>query len=381
MELVFISNFLNHHQKLFADTLCNTDGIEFTFIETIPMYDWLKRGGYTDYSNESYVLRSWESKKSKQRAYKLAKSADVLIFAGPESLSYAIMRAKCTDKLTFDVSERWLKKGFFNIFSPRLLRYLWYYNRYFRHKQFYKLCSSAFASGDQYKLGTYRNRCFKWGYFTKVDDLIVQDRCDRKTGDNIIRIMWCARFLNWKHPELPVKLAYRLKQKGYSFIIDMFGSGKELDSIKSLITRMAVEDVVSLCGNRPNDEILSEMREHDIFLFTSDKNEGWGAVLNEAMSNGCAVVGSDEIGSVPFLIEDGVNGCVFESRDLDSLEDKVIYLIEHPKKRVEMAQNAYHTLRNVWSPQNAAKQLLNLINAIQSGDESMIPEDGPCSRA
>ena len=53
----------------------------------------------------------------------------------------------------------------------------------------------------------------------------------------------------------------------------------------------------------PNAKILQEMRKHEIFLFTSDRNEGWGAVSNESMSNGCMLVGSDGIGSIPFLVK------------------------------------------------------------------------------
>ena len=380
MEIVFISNFINHHQVPIADELFRLLNGRFYFVETMPMNDWLKKGGYAECSKEPYVIRTWQNNANLSRAIELVKNADVVLFGGPEALPYAVLRAKNGDRLSFDVSERLLKKGWLNVLSPRLLRYLWYYMTLFRHKHFYKLCASAFAAGDQYKLGTYRNRCYKWGYFTKVDQL-KSDDTEPSVGEYIPRIMCCARFLNWKHPELPVKLAARLKHKGYRFVIDMFGSGEEMDATKALVKKLNVEDVVNLCGNRPNDEILQEMREHNIFLFTSDKNEGWGAVLNEAMSSGCAVVGSDEIGSVPFLIEDGVNGCVFKSCNLDSLEEKVVYLIDHPEVRVKMAQNANQIMRTVWSPKNAAKQLLNLINAIQSGDKSLIPESGPCSRA
>lgn len=47
-------------------------------------------------------------------------------------------------------------------------------------------------------------------------------------------------------------------------------------------------------------EVRSYMEKADIYLFTSDFNEGWGAVLNESMNSGCAVVASHAIGSVPF---------------------------------------------------------------------------------
>lgn len=379
MKVLFISNFINHHQAPIADEMYQLLNGDFHFVETMPMPNHMSNIGYADLSSKEYVIKAWESPSNLTYAKNLVVNSDVVLFAGGENLSYASIRAKSgDDKLTFDVSERWLKKGWINLLSPRLLKSLWYYYTLFDKKRFYKLCASAFAAGDHYKLHTYKDKCYKWGYFTKVDDLF--DNTYPSQGDRV-HILWCARFLNWKHPELPVKLAARLKQRKYEFVIDMYGTGKELEITKNLAKKLGVEDVVNFCGNRPNDEILKEMRKYDIFLFTSDRNEGWGAVLNEAMSNGCAVVGSDEIGSVPFLIEDGVNGLIFKSRNLDSLEEKVIYLIDHPEERTKMAQNAYDTMRDVWSPENAAKQLLNLIKAIQSGDESLIPKSGPCSKA
>lgn len=379
MKVLFISNFINHHQAPIADEMYQLLNGDFHFVETMPMPNHMSNIGYADLSSKEYVIKAWENPSNLTYVKNLVVNSDVVLFAGGENLSYASIRAKSgDDKLTFDVSERWLKKGWINLLSPRLLKSLWYYYTLFDKKRFYKLCASAFAAGDHYKLHIYKDKCYKWGYFTKVDDLF--DNTYPSQGDRV-HILWCARFLNWKHPELPVKLAARLKQRKYEFVIDMYGTGKELEITKNLAKKLGVEDVVNFCGNRPNDEILKEMRRHDIFLFTSDKNEGWGAVLNEAMSNGCAVVGSDEIGSVPFLIEDGVNGLIFKSRNLESLEEKVIYLIDHPEERTKMAQNAYDTMRDVWSPENAAKQLLNLIKAIQSGDESLIPKSGPCSKA
>lgn len=168
MIIVYVSNFLNHHQKLVADILYSTEGIDYTFVETIPMYNWLKEGGYTDYSREPYVLKAWENIENKQKTIDLVLAADVAIFSCPESLPYQVIRAK-TGKLTFDVSERWLKRGWLNLASPRLLKYLWFYFTVFKHKRVYKLCSSAFACDDHYKLHSFKNRCYKWGYFTKVD--------------------------------------------------------------------------------------------------------------------------------------------------------------------------------------------------------------------
>ena len=176
-------------------------------------------------------------------------------------------------------------------------------------------------------------------------------------------------------------LAKRLKDKGYNFHIDMYGSGEELNATMQLAQNLAVDDKVSFCGNLPNEEILNQMRQHEIFLFTSDRNEGWGAVLNESMSNGCAVVASNLIGSVPFLIQDGNNGLIFKSENIDSLEKNVMYLLDNPSRRVELAKNAILTMRSVWSPKNASKSFFELVEALTTKNSALIPKNGPCSKA
>ncbi len=47
-----------------------------------------------------------------------------------------------------------------------------------------------------------------------------------------------------------------------------------------------------MLGAMSPDKVRAYMERADVFLFTSDFNEGWGAVLNESMNSGCAVVAS-----------------------------------------------------------------------------------------
>lgn len=382
MTIVYFSNFINHHQANVSDELYRLTGGNFTFVELCPIYDWLLKGGYSDLSSRPYVLQAWKSDENYDKSLKLLYQADVALFGGPEALKLEVLRAK-TGKLTFDVGERWLKRGVINMASPRFIRFFWHYYTTFAHQNVYKLCSSAFACGDHYRLHSFKGRCYKWGYFTKVEDfpLEASNKLDVSSEEITPHIMWCSRFLRWKHPELPVILAKRLKDSGYNFRLDMFGSGEELESTEKLAKKLMVEDMVSFCGNMPNNEILEQMRKHEIFLFTSDKNEGWGAVLNESMANGCAVVAGNLIGSVPFLIEDGVNGCIFKSENIDDLTKKVIFLLDNPAKRIEIARNAIKTMRTVWSPANAARQFLSLAAALLTGDMKNVPVSGPCSKA
>lgn len=192
--------------------------------------------------------------------------------------------------------------------------------------------------------------------------------------------MWCARFIGWKHPELVIKLAAKLKKEGYHFIIDMYGTGPELEKVKVLANKQNVNDEINFQGNLPNDQILQAMGRHHIFLFTSDQNEGWGAVMNEAMSCGCAVVASNKIGATPFLIRHNHNGLVFRSGHVNSLFIEVKKLFEDNTLRCRLGQAALETMQGLWNPKIASERLISLCDALLEGNFAP-QKEGPCSVA
>jgi glycosyltransferase involved in cell wall biosynthesis len=123
------------------------------------------------------------------------------------------------------------------------------------------------------------------------------------------------------------------------------------------------------------------MERASVFVFTSNRMEGWGAVVNEAMSGACAVVASHAVGSVPFLISDGVNGVVYESGKVVSLTESVAALLDAPDKAETLGRSAHDTLVGEWNAESAAARLLTLAEHLLRGDESFAFDDGPCSRA
>lgn len=384
MKLAFFTNYLNHHQVMLADELYKQLDNEFAFVASVPVDSSLLKGGQDYSTKRDYCVKAYASEQEREYAMLLAREAEVCVF-GADAMTYEIERAKNGKGLSFEICERWLKKGWLNLASPRLLKWLLNYHRYFRKAGFYRLCASAYCKDDDTKLMAYKGHTYKWGYFTSVGSYDDDNSFSAKT----VRLMWCARFLTWKHPEMAVELASLLKKDGYRFHIDIYG-GEGLNaahekvysrkSLEQLVDRLDVKDCVTFQGQKPNAEILQAMREHDIFLFTSDKTEGWGAVANEAMANGCCLVGSDAIGAVPYLVKDGVNGLQFKSCNVQDLYKKLRFLMDNPDKRMEMARKGQTDLRDVWSPRKAAEALLTLIEDLKNGKDTSIME-GPCSKA
>ena len=382
MKIVFYSNYLNHHQVLIADELYRLLGDDYRFVATLHRNEKELKGGL-DYSSRPYCILAGESDSAHAEALSLAQEAEVCVF-GACSQEYAVARARQKNcGLSFEMGERWLKRGLVNILSPHLLRWRLNYMLFFHRRPFYKLCASAFAAADDRKLFTYRGRHYKWGYFTAVDGAYkveASEYADSVLDCKLHRLMWCSRFLDWKHPELAIRLAVNLKSKGYCFKLDMYGSGEMEVSTKQLAHELQVEDVVQFHGALPNAEILQAMRQHDIFLFTSGRYEGWGAVANEAMASGCALVASDAIGCTPYLVKEGLNGFSFASESVEALTERVEWLLNHPEQMRLMQDEASRTMREVWSPAKAASALLQLIEDLQHGRKCSIL-DGPCSMA
>lgn len=378
MVIAFISNFINHHQVLVADCLYQLTGGNYHFIETCEMPVRFKKSGYDDFSNRPYIVKAYKDEIIKAKAKKICQEADVLIsVAGNSCLEYEIIRAK-TGKLLIEYSERWLKKGLRNLLSPRFLKWMWAYHKILKNSPCYKLCSGAYVANDMYLVNAFKNKCFKWGYFTKVNDLDIDEVVARKSNDKI-SVLWVGRFISWKHPEYMLHLAEAMQELCLNVEINMVGGGELKDLIQGQINKRKLSNIY-LLGNMRNEEVLHLLRDHHIFCLTSDRNEGWGAVLNEAMSNGCAVVASDQIGSVPFLIQDERNGSIYQNNNITQFIEKVIKLVEDKYVREKISKNAYYTMMNLWSPSVAANNLLTLIDCLINDNELSIKE-GPCSPA
>ena len=387
MKITYVSNFMNHHQLPFSMAMLRQKNIEYTFISLEPIPDERVNMGYEDMNHKySFVLCAYDSDKAMKQAEQLIDEADVAIYGScPDRM---ISRRTKKGKICFKFSERYFKEGTGILRLPHNLASAWKHIKPFEKKPLYFGCSSAYTSSDLNRYANFKNRTFKWGYFPEVKKYNIETLLSEKAMYEIegnrsaVSILWVGRFIKWKHPEVAIELAEDLKKKGYLFKITMIGNGELEEKIRTMIAEKNVSDYVELTGAMASEKVRTYMEKADIFLFTSDFNEGWGAVLNEAMNSGCAVVASHAIGSVPFLLRDGKNGLIYKNGDQKHFEKKVCQLLDNLELRKNMGKEAYKTIVNLWNAEIAAKRFVKLIKELKNGNSGEnIFEDGPCSKA
>ncbi len=363
-KLVFVSNYLNHHQIPFCNEMYRLLEGDFVFLQTEPMEQERVQMGWQEIKNCPYLKLYYEDARDCQR---LIDDAEVVMFGGTDEECYVEKRLQM-GKAIVRCSERLYKTGQWKAVSPRGLVKKYHDHTRYRNATVYLLCAGGYVPSDFHIIKAYPQKMFCWGYFPETKHYNVDNLLKQKgymSGEQKIPyLLWAGRFIDWKHPKLALQTAKYLKEKGYKFHLDMVGGGALEEELKMLLQEWKLEDCVTMVGFLTPAEVRERMERADIHLFTSDRQEGWGAVANEAMNSCCAVVANHMIGAVPYLIRQGYNGYAYQDGKEEMLFEMVERLIQDNHFRKEMGRHAYETITRVWNAENAAKNLLELIEKV-----------------
>ncbi len=373
MKIVFLSNYLNHHQKPTCDAFAANPDVEFTFVATTPVPENRIKLGYKASFGDLPYYKEAITAKEQAEIEPLCFDADVVII-GSAPLSLVARRLKAK-KLTFSYNERWFKNGFWR--HPGDIFRMWKDYARYNNKNFYQLCASAYTAHDSNRVFAFPKRKLRWGYFPAVKQYDDVNKLIK--SKHSASLLWCGRLIDWKHPEAALEVARRLKENGYSFDLNIIGTGELEESIRADIRKYRLEDRVHLLGAMSPEEVRKHMESSVVFLFTSDYGEGWGAVLNESMNSACVPIVSRAVGAAPYLVKDGENGYLYDFGDNDRLYDHVRQLLDEPQRAHRMGEAAYRTMTETWNADTAAARLYQFAKAILEGGQPPMFDVGPIS--
>ena len=374
MTFVFLTNYVTHHQLPFYRELREVLGEDLHLIVSDKMEEERVNMGWSINTEEIPGYLYLED--DVEKAERLIRESDVVLCGGADD--YFLRERLDKRKFTLRYYERLFKDGYWHAFTPK--SFTKNRNRHVRFKNdpVYLLCAGAYVAHDFNLIGAYPGKKYKWGYFPEFIEY-SEDEMKRKSGSEI-RVLWTGRMIDWKHPEHAVVAAAKCIEQGFDIKLTMIGEGDQSENIDRMIKEYGLEGTVIRRPFIAPSEVREEMRRSDVYLCTSDCKEGWGAVVNEAMNAGCAVVGSSGAGSVPFLLKHEVNGMVYPSEEKGILANALYALCEDPTLRKRFGREAYRTIASEWNPKEACRRLLAFCEAVLAGKE-YAEESGPMSKA
>lgn len=122
----------------------------------------------------------------------------------------------------------------------------------------------------------------------------------RDTRERIVLATMGATNIAYKNQALVIKALSRLGRDRHRFLYRVIGQGDPA-RLRTLARRLGVEDCVDFVGAVRHAEVPTWLDSTDIYIQPS-RTEGLPRALIEAMSRGCAGLGSAGVGGIPELL-------------------------------------------------------------------------------
>jgi glycosyltransferase involved in cell wall biosynthesis len=184
-----------------------------------------------------------------------------------------------------------------------------------------------------------------------------------------VRYVFVGRLDRGKNSALLLEAFLRTDFRECQLII--VGDGPERARLEKKVGKSEFGRNVSFRGILPNTEVRRILDCADCLVLPS-RYDGWGAVVNEALLAGARAVVSDGCGAAD-VIDEGKNGFVFQSGDVESLVSAMTQIRDEgpldPASKEELRRSAA-----VIGPEAVVEYFLDVVKFLQSGKEGIRPK-------
>lgn len=302
MKFCLYTNFISPHQMPLVKSVVARLGegsVRYFHTDRLPestktqgwveeSHDWIKQGRYGDSTIDAEL-----------------ENCDILL-SGVRDLNLFQRRAKAGKK-TFYMSERWFKPirglpGNVRMFFPHYRRMAHGFVTWLNSDPLSRyLAIGPWAKKDMLSLGVDSKKIVPWGYFVEPSSC-PQSNNRAAEQANCTRLLWVGRFLKLKRVQDIIRAVDTCCRAGQNITLDVYGLGPEEVNLKKLVSRFGREKEIRIFPPVSIEKVRELMREHDVYVLSSNGYEGWGAVVSEALEEGMKVVGTYEAGASATLL-------------------------------------------------------------------------------
>ena len=141
--------------------------------------------------------------------------------------------------------------------------------------------------------------------------------------------------------------------------LTIVGDGPSRDSLEQFVRSESIQDV-TFVGRVDNARIYEYLNQSDIML-SAPRIDNMPVSVLEGFNAGLLVISSN-VGGVPYMIEDEVNGLLFESNNSMALAEKMMWALSHQDESHNMIDNAKEAVK-LYSWECVREKIFELYNS------------------
>ena len=155
---------------------------------------------------------------------------------------------------------------------------------------------------------------------------------------NTIKLLWVRSFSKIYNPRLAIEVLKNLKNQGCDASLCMVGPDSD-GSFKEVQEYAKEHNIkVDFTGKLSKEEWTSLSLKYNIFINTTNYDNTPVSVI-EAMALGLPVV-STEVGGMPYLIQNGIDGLLVPPNDADAMIEAILKIKNNKELAQKLAYNA-----------------------------------------
>ncbi len=194
----------------------------------------------------------------------------------------------------------------------------------------------------------------------------VPETCPERAPQEVVLCIAVGRMVAKKAPMRTLE-AFRLAAAEHPMLrLDYLGDGPLMPDVQKYVQDFDLGERVTLWGSRPSEEVLTRIRQADLFVQHSltdpqtGDTEGLPVSILEAMAAGLPVVSTRHTG-IPEAVVDGETGCLVAEGDAAGMAECLAMLAADAERRRAMGQAGWRRARARFAWPQERRALLRLL--------------------
>ncbi|WP_299888642.1 glycosyltransferase [uncultured Lacinutrix sp.] len=186
------------------------------------------------------------------------------------------------------------------------------------------------------------------------NSIILKNYTFKPREINTVKLLWVRSFSKLYNPKLAIDILNKLKHSNIESELCMVGPDNDgsLEETKQYAEELKLD--VNFTGRLSKKEWIDLSKKSNVFINTTNFDNMPVSVI-ETMALGLPVV-STNVGGLPYLINNNVNGVMVPANDADAFVEAILNLKNNTKVTTEMIKNArktaeqfqWHTVKEKW---------------------------------
>lgn len=195
--------------------------------------------------------------------------------------------------------------------------------------------------------------------YSGIPEQYITDKNQHNFQQPLRNFVYVGLMIERKYPEKVLE-ALEIAYPNKEFHVNYIGEGQQLNVIRQEIADKQLQQLVSILGRIPRDQIVAEYDKADCMVMIS-RGEAYGLVYLEAMARGCITIASRNEG-FDGVVVDGENGFLCKAGDAQELAS-IIKRINSmtPEERQRISDNAIETAKRLTDEKAAKLYIYDII--------------------